>query len=247
MSEPNHQHKLTLDFRWVAAALFLIIAIMIMLWQPWLGPQSDTRTIEVTGDATITATPDEFVFYPTYQFENSNKSTALTALSSKSGEIVAQLKTLGVPENKIKTSSTGYDLPAATKTQDVTTYTLQLTITVAEQELAEKVQNYLLTTAPTGSVSPQPTFSESKRKELEKTGRDAAVNDAKAKAIATAKNLGFHLGRVKTVSDGSGFGYVPYESKITTPTDNSATQPQLNLYPGENSLPYRVTVTYFVR
>lgn len=104
----------------------------------------------------------------------------------------------------------------------------------------------MLTTRPTGSVSPQPTFSEKKQRELETEARDKATADARAKAEQSAKNLGFRLGKVKAVADGTNYWATTLESQGTA-TDLPTSSNGLDLYPGENELPYSVTVTYYIR
>ncbi len=238
--------SIRLDLRFVVLALLIIIVAMIALWRPWEGRQD--RTVEVTGQATVTAVPDEFVFYPTYEFKNTDKQAALDALAKKSEEIVAKLKELGVADNKIKTNSDGHSFPIY-KEQGSNTpaYTLRLTVTVDDKERAQKVQNYLITTAPMGAVSPQPTFSDKKRTELESKARDEATKDARAKAEQSAKNLGFSLGSVKTVNDGAGFNGMGRAGLGVDDVASPTAAPELALQPGENELTYAVTVTYFVR
>lgn len=242
----SKQH-VTLDLRWVVVALFIVIAAMLFMWQPWRNDASEERTITVTGESTLKATPDEFVFTPIYQFENSNKTAAINAMTKKSDEIIAKLKELGVPENNLKTNAGGFESTAIkSETSDTSTYTLQVTATVNDAELAQKVQDYLLTTAPTGNVTPQPTFSETKRKELQAQARELATKDAHDKAEASARNIGFKLGAVKTVSDGSGFWAWPAEARDSV-ASSLAVQPTLSLAPGENELPYSIQVIYYVR
>src|SRR5690242_20000979 len=96
--------SLSLDYRIVCLLLLAAIAAMLFIWKPWHKATTD-RTIEVTGQATITAKPDEFIFSPTYQFENADKQAALAQLTAKSNEIVTKLKSLGVADSKIKTNS----------------------------------------------------------------------------------------------------------------------------------------------
>lgn len=242
----NTKLSLSLDYRIITIVLLLVIAGMLMLWRPWNDSRADTRTIETTGQATVKAAPDEYVFYPSYEFKNADKAVALAEVTKKSSEIVAKLKELGVADSEIKTNSSGYDFPIYGQDVSTPTYALQITITVDNSELAQKVQDYLITTTPTGSVTPQATFSEAKRKTLESQARDEATKDARAKAEQSAENLGFRLGDVKTVSDGAGFGIMPYPAMGKAERDVAAPE-QLQIQPGENELNYSVTVTYFVR
>jgi uncharacterized protein YggE len=121
---------------------------------------------------------------------------------------------------------------------------LQLTVTVNSRETAQKVQDYLINTGPTGSISPYPTFSDTKRKELESQARDEATKDARAKADQLAKNLGFSVGKVKSIEDQSGFGdIIPLDATIQP---DSASRSSLAVQPGENEITYTVRVIYYL-
>lgn len=249
MSEPAKAQKLSLslDYRFVTLGLLAVIIVMFFLWKPWV-PKTTDRTIEVNGQATVSARPDEFLFYPSYHFSNSNKQTALFELAAKSEQLVSELKKLGVADKDIKTNSSGWSYPIYDGGSDKTpTYTLSLTVTVDSDELAQKVQDYLVTTEPIGGVSPQATFSEQKRKEVEDKARDQATKDARKKADQSAKNLGFRLSSVKTVNDGSGFGGIIPFAERSMAADIANPEASLSLQPGENELTYTVTVTYFIK
>jgi uncharacterized protein len=245
--------KLSFDYKIISLVLLAVVIVMLALWRPWTASGTSDRTISVTGKTTLSAEPDEYVFYPSYQFKGADKDAALAELTKKSDSVVAELKKLGVQDSKIKTNSSGYGSspairqPEPDQPTDEVTYSLTLTVTVGNKELAQKVQDYLVKTSPTGSVSPQSSFSEAKQKELEDRARDDATKDARAKADQSAKNLGFKLGKVKEVSDGTGFGdVIPLgrEGAASNATDSSK---QLSIQPGENELTYSVTVVYYVK
>lgn len=245
--------RFLLDFRVIAAVLLVVIAVMLLIWKPWSGGTANNRTIEVRGESTISATPDEFVFYPSYEFKSADKAAALAELSKKSDELVTKLKELGVTERDIKTNSTAYDDKSIRPMETAAnTLVLGLTITVTDESLVQKVQDYLVGTAPAGTVSPQASFSDEKRKALERAARSAAISEAKSKADQTARELGFKVGKVKNVSDGAGFSTLPDQpaEALTRSSDDSAIShsgASLGVYPGENELPYAVTVVYFIR
>ena len=240
--------KLNLDYRAVIGALLLVIVGMLFMWRPWETPFANDRIIEVTGQTTLKAVPDEFVFYPMYQFKSADKQSALDKLSKKSDAIVSKLKALGVADKDIKTSSSGYDYPVYYSRDGKTaTYSLSLTVTVGSKELAQKVQDYLVTTSPTGSVSPQAGFSEAKRTELENQARGDATKDARSKAEQSARNLGFSLGAIKSVTDSLGFNGSPYPLYSRDAVTQGAAEQGLALQPGENELSYSVAVVYYVR
>jgi uncharacterized protein YggE len=245
MGVTKEKISLSFDLRYVVLVLLVIIGVMLAIWRPWSSQASD-QTVTVSGETKLSAKPDEYVFYPTYQFTNADKSVSLDQLGSKSNEITNKLKELGVKEEKIKTNASGNDyIIFYEKENGDPTYSLQFTVTVNDLELAQKVQEYLVTTTPTGGISPQASFSESKRKELENQAREEASKDARLRADQMAKNLGFKVGRVKSVEDGIGFDVMPYAGRELAL--DSATTNGLVVQPGENELNYSVTVVYFIR
>lgn len=250
--KPSSTNKLNLaiDLRVVVLLLVAIIVAMIVIWKPWDSAPNSERTVTVTGEAKITAEPDEFVFYPMYNFKNADKDAALKELTAKSDTIVAKLKELGVQDKNIKTDSNGNDYSVYYPDDKVEpSYQLSLTVTVKSREEAQKIQDYLVTTSPLGTISPQASFSDGKRKELENKARDDATKEARAKADQSAKNLGFRVGAVKSIEDGAGFGEVyPLLKEGAAAQDVAvSTRNGLGVNPGENDLHYSVTVVYFVR
>lgn len=228
------------------AVLLLMAAAAFGGWWYGSNAQSSERTVSVTGNATVKAEPDQFTFYPSYGFKNADKQAALAAMTAKSEQIIAELKKLGVADSKIKTNASGYErgiyLPAAEG--DGITYTLSLTVVAENKELAQKVQDYLVNTSPTGAVTPQPTFSQSKQKQLESEARSKAERDARAKAEASAGNLGYKIGKVKSISEATGFSIMPTDVSVQGAEPAAK---RLSIQPGENEFPYSVTVVYYIR
>lgn len=243
----NKPGRMRPDYRVLAGILLLVIVVMLGIWKPWHGTvSSKDRTIRVTGDAMLTAEPDEFVFSPSYQFKGSDKQAATNDLTAKSNDLVAKLKALGVSSSKIKTNADSWAYPSYNSNETTPTYTLNLTVTISDKTLAQKVEDYLVGTSPSGALTPQASFSTAKHKSLENQARDKATQDARAKAEQSAKNLGFKLTAVKSVDDGNGFaggGPIPLDAK-TMEVDG---RQSLAVQPGENTLNYSVTVTYYIK
>lgn len=236
---------------WLSALLTAGLVAMLLLWHPWdAAPSNDARTVSVSGSTTLKAEPDEYVFYPSYEFKNADKAAGLTELTAKSDEVVAGLKKAGVADKDIKTGASGYrDYYYFDQESKTHTYTLQITATTHDRDAAQKAQDYLATTDPSGAVTPEPTFSEATRKKLESKGRDAATKDARAKAEQQAKNLGFSIGKVKSVSDSDmGYGYpVPMVAETTLESSGTDAKKSLTVQPGQNELTYTVQVTYYIK
>lgn len=244
--------SLSLDLRIIIVVLLVVIGVMLAAWRPWSDSGVTDRTIDVTGEAKLVELPDEYVFRPTYEFKNASKDAALAELTKKSDEMTTKLKELGVEDSKIKSNSDGYDYSYYYSSRNEATYRLELTITVNDKDKAQKVQDYLVTTTPQGSVSPSANFSDTKRKELENRARDEATKDARAKADQMAQNLEFKVTKLKSVKDRNGFGdLAPYyglsRGAMTMDIATNEAAPSLSVQPGENDLHYSLTVTYYIK
>jgi len=250
LSTPKQSKQVSIDYRWlIVAVLGLVIIGMLALWRPW-EPKIDknARTIDVTGQATVKAEPDQVVFMPQYSFDNADKDVSIAAASKKRSAILAQLKKLGVADKAIKADTNGYNAGFLPEKDDTYTYTLSLVVTLEDMKLAQKVQDYLATTSPEGQVTPQYGFTKVTQTSLESKARDLATKDAKKKAEQSADNLGFSVAGVKSVTDGSIGGY-PYllDSKVAVGSEDSASSStEFPLQPGENELNYSVSVSFYI-
>ena len=244
-----------LPWPWILAVVLLIgLVVSIWLWKPWQpNIKTSERTITVTGETTVTAEPDEYIFTPMYEFTGTDKTATQAQLTDKANEVTTKLKSLGVPDSKIKNNSSDYGDYYSPDSSGSSTYYLSLTITVDDKTLAQKVQDYLLTTNPSGSITPEVTFSTAKQKTLENQARDQAEKDARAKADQSAKNLGFKVDTVKSVQDGNfnsyggcSGGFCPLSAGSNLENGAQSISNNLTLQPGENDLPYSVQVVYYI-
>lgn len=236
------------DYRWVIAALLIIITVMLLLWRPWEARYDrDARTVTVIGETTVKAVPDQFEFYPSYTFKNVDKITAQNEATAKSKDVTSRLKELGIGETKIKTSINTYPDYSVSGPTGETVYTLAINIIVNDKKKMQDVLEYIATTNAEGMVTPNPNFSDAKRKELESTARDQATKEARKKAEQAAKNLGFRVADVKTVNDGAGFGSSVPIYAMTGNEAGKANDAVDSFLPGENDLQYSVTVEYYIR
>ena len=129
------------------------------------------------------------------------------------------------------------------------TSNLYVTVTVKDKTLAQKVQDYIVTTSPDGSITPQVSFSNEKQKTLETQAREEALKDAKSKAEANAKQLGAKIGRVISIKDNiySGVSPMPWISSTDAGISDSSTKSSSSSYsiqPGLNEYSFSIEVTY---
>lgn len=248
--EQNNVSKLTLSISWrvVSFVLLAVIVVMVVLWRPW-STTTTTRKISVTGQATVKSTPDEYVLSPYFEFTNADRIKANAELSAQSTVIAAKLKELGVEDEQIKSNTNGYDtygyygIPT-----DANTLTLGYTISVTDKEIAQKVQDYMLSLKAKGQISPQATFSESKQNELQTQAREKAIDDAKHNADVTAKQFNAKVGRVVTVNDGGSAGVpIAYSTQGMSAIDTkleTSTAPSVPIQVGQDEYSYSVSVEY---
>lgn len=240
------------DLRIVCGVLIAIIVVMLAIWQPWHQTSSTTRKITITGDATVTGTPDEFVFYPSFQKTGVDNKQLAADLNAYGNKLQQDLMKLGVAEKDITLDSSSYDdYPIAYDTvgsqSNNQTFTLSATITTHNKDQAQKVQDYLATTDAKGQITPQAQFSNAKQKQLSNEARLKAIADAQSKADATAKSLHVKVGKVLTISDDSAGGVTPRLMMGANIASDSATTTALPVTASQSEVNSTVTVTFSLK
>ncbi len=232
---------LTVSWRLLAIVLLIIIAVMLAIWRPWQAGTSAGRTITVTGEATVSAEPDELVFYPSFTIATTQD------LAARANELTAGLKALGVEDKAIRTNASAYEkyydltrLPGSAPEEEIT---LQFTITLNDKELAQKVQDYLVSQKASGQITPQGSFSDEKRKQLQDEATEKAAADARTRAEKMAANLGAGIGKVVKVSESQGYGIYPMENGIRDMVASSA-DASMPINQGENDFTYQLQAEY---
>lgn len=237
---------------WHIAIVLLQLAVLVsvlLFWKPWdpaLG--ANTRKITITGSASVQAEPDQFVFTPSY---TRDKTSDVAKLNDS---VIAGLKKLGVTDAQIENNASRYGSPdiyyvAPDAKEGEEQTSLSLTVTVTDKELAQKVQNYLLTTEPSGTITPYPSFSTAKQKELTEKVRAEALADARKKADTTANELSVKVGKVIEISEGSSGGgcsglYDCPVRDVASPSSGAEDGKTISVQPGTDEFTYSVTVVY---
>jgi len=245
----NKKFTLSFNFKILLGWLvFFGLGFGLAWWSPW----SDSgRTVTVTGESTITAQPDEFVFNPYYTASAKDRTQATTAVRKTGDQVVSKLKALGVAEEDIKTDISAYDFSLRAEGGQSKEFeaSYALTITLDNEELAQQVFDYLLTTKAQGSISPQVNFSNDTRANLKSQARMAAVNNAQSQAEEIADELGQSVTKAISVEEVSGFDVIPYYGggAEDRPAADSLLQETAELLPGQQDLTFSVKVTFGLR
>lgn len=236
---------LSFTFKNLAFALVALNILTLFLWRPWVSSTTAERTISVNGETVIEAEPDEFIFSPSYRLTGSSKDAVLDKAVKKANEVVDGLKKLGVEDKDIKLDTSSYETWWYQDDDGQDSATVSLTVTVNDRDFAQEVQDFLVDTNPEGQISPWSTFSDDRQNKLESQARTEAVADAKNKAEQSARELGVKVGKVVSISEGSGFGGYPIAEFATAANGvDEDVSSSLPIQPGENEYNFSVTVVF---
>ncbi len=234
----------------IVEILLLVVILGLLVWsQPWESESSaQTRTITVNGEGTVEAAPDEFVLSPYFQLSGTDEKEIQAQLTQQANTAVEEIKKLGVSEDKIELDASSYDYWYAREDGEGT-LTIQLTITLNDEDTAQKVQDYLLTLDNIeGQLTPRAGFSKEKSKELENEATDKAIEDARQRANRQAESLNAEVGEVITVGDnGYTDGPVLYDDLGTAElrvTEDSQSSTSLPVLPGTDEYTKTINVTF---
>lgn len=230
-----------------AVNILLLVAILgLLLWsQPWKSTTSEVRKITVSGEATLEAEPDEYVFNPYFEVKDTNQETAKAKVSKLANDAVDAIKKLGVEEKDIKLDASSYDRWYWDADNEEGVLNAYLTVKVKDKDLAQKVQDYLTSSEAKGQLTSQESFSEEKQKNLEAEATEKAIEDAKSKAEAQAKLVGAKLGKVIEVQQDNPIAF-PYQGRGDAIT-LEASDTSLPVLPGEQEFTKIVVVIYELR
>jgi uncharacterized protein YggE len=209
------------------------------------------NTVTVNGDATVTSPPDEAVIVLTVENDAATAPAAMDATSTQSNQLLAQLRTVGVEDSAIQTSSvTLY----AVRTYDPTTgketltgYRAQNSVQVTLKD-APTVAKVLAAGVETGVT--QVTGPDWRLREDSQAVNDAlklAVAHARAKADTLAAAAGASIGEVISISEGSVQVPVPVYSASAGAASDSAKVTEPAVSSGTLDVTATVTITYSLK
>lgn len=222
-----------------------------------------SNTITVSGEGEVFAVPDTATFSVTVMETAKDVTTAQTAATKKSNDIVAYLKTEGIEDKDVQT--TDYSVQpqyewvrvpctadgfCADGRQNLTGYAVSQTITVKVRE-TEAAGTLLSGVGSKGASSVSGLqFTIDDQDALEAEARDEAIADAEAKAKALAKSLGVRLARVVGFSENGSYPPIYYGKEMAVQSmaaDGRGGAPAPDLPVGQNKIYSAVSVTYEIR
>ena len=231
--------------------LTILLALSLVVFYACEGTENITLSptaqnqMQVIGSATIKKAPDMAVSQIGVQTINKELDPAINENNSKSAAIIDALKSLGIAENDIKTTSFTISPQrdyANNKPNDIIGYQIDNMLSVNFRDLT-KVGKCLQVAINAGAnniygisftlADPTAAISEA---------RILAIQDARKKAEDMASAAGIELGKIISVNETSS---TPIYSRTEYGKADAAAQ--VPIQPGELGLTVQVTLVYLIK
>ncbi|KND51573.1 MAG: hypothetical protein AB202_03345 [Parcubacteria bacterium C7867-007] len=243
-------------------ALFLLVKTFDAIAQFGTGPNRPINSITVTGEGKSTSVPNIALVTFTVQETAVSVKEAQDAATKRTNDSLAAMKDMDIAEKDIKTL--GYNVypqyenraiapcypggECPTQSNKISGYQVSQTVEVKIRDTA-KAGDVLqkLGTLGVQNIS-GPNFMLDDDSTVRDEAREAAIEDARAKAEVLAKQLHVRLGNVMSFSEGGGY-YPMYSgyAKGGVAMDAANVAPAPSLPVGENETNVTVQITYEIR
>lgn len=189
----------------------LALAALLPLAAPAAWAEAVPATITVTGEGMTEVAPDLATLSIGVTTTGATAAEALTANSASLAAVLERLKAAGIEDRDIQTSNlsvnpnwTGYDSSSTSPT--IAGYTAMNFVTIKIRKL-EGLGGVLDAAVSDGANTVNGlTFGLQDPRPAMDAAREAAVEDAAAKAALLAKAAGVALGQIQSISEGGGVG-----------------------------------------
>lgn len=171
----------------------------------------DQNTITVTGKATRAFTPNQSVVSGTWEERATSSNEARSKVQTSAGKGLEAIKAKGIDSKKISTNNVSvypnYDWNSGKQT--IIDYRASTTISVTLEDTG-KANEIISTMTANNALStsgPSLGFTTETKDKLEKELKLEAVTDAKDQAVLLAQKAGSKIGKVVSITSGSGIDY----------------------------------------
>lgn len=226
---------------------------------------TEAHTITLSGHGEVNAVPDIASVYFTVESSKTTQSASSEEVNKKIDSVLALLKSSGIEDKDVKTE--GYNSypkyssnpcpiyyqkgimpPCNPNEAKITGYTVSQSVSVKIRKVDDA--SVIIDGINKIGVSNMsgPNFTIDDPDNLQAQARKEAIDDARTKAEALAKDLGVRLGKVASYSEG-GYGGPMYYAKdmVMSEAGNSRAPMPATLPTGENTITSDVSVTYEIR
>lgn len=224
------------------AVLFLSAAV------PAFAGEAPVYTINVQGEAVVSAVPDEVSISLTLEGHSvRSQREAVKLQAEKTAALLAFFKQEGVPDKKIQTTEYWFGPTYEWKQVDnqnkqvFKDFTARQRLTVC---VSRDKASGLIDGVPQLATVNGVAFIVSNAKELQEAAVDAAIDDAKARAAKRAARLGVKLGAILGYSENKESPDRPQPAYRTAGMRGESADAAPSLPAGEAELRVSVTLTY---
>lgn len=244
---------------WILATFFLAFSLFMGVGLTLLSPpplpvaaqtgqttNNNLATIEVSGQGQVQAEPDQAVVRLGVQTEADTAETALEENNERMTAVISATIEAGIDESDISTE--GFRLQPVYETsnngqsRELVGYQATNLVRVMVTDL-QLLGGLLDTAVSAGSNNVQGIeFQISNRAELEAEAREAAINNAEAKAEQLTQLAGAELGPVHTILEMGGGGPIPLGV-----ADQAAPESSVPIQTGTQTITANVHVVWEIR
>lgn len=259
----------------VLLAFLIAVGVSLLTEYIRVESNKPENTISFSGHGEVTAVPDIANVYFTISKDAKTVKEAQALVAGIEKKSLDSLKANNVLEKDIKTANASFypkyeyrqavcpPIPMGAGTagvtvnpssayycppskQVITGYTASESITVKIRNTDDvgKIMQELGTLGVTDLSGPN--FSIDNEDGLKAAARKKAIDDAKAKAEVLARDLGVHLGKITSFSEGGNYP-TPIYAKTMMADSVSGSGAPAQLPKGENTITSDVTITYEIR
>jgi uncharacterized protein YggE len=231
------------------------------------GMMGNLNTITLSGHGEVQAVPD--IATINFSIESSEATQALASekVNNKTKSVLDFMKSSGIAEKDIKTNNYssypkysnpevcpmyynyngGMMPPCRQGESKIVGYTVSQGVTVKIRKVddASKVIDGINKIGVTNMYGPSFTIDDEDG--LRMDARKKAIDDAKEKAHALAKDLGVRLGSISSFSESGGYPYPMMYGKAEMLSADSGNSTPAELPKGENTISADVTITFEIR
>lgn len=228
--------------------MLVTVFFIALVGSPAFAQQLRERTISVRGTGKVLVVPDHLVL--TIQVTVPMAESATEALSRNSkltADAIAVLKRFNVAESDIQTTSVSlspvYDYDKRVSPPPIIGYSAQnvLQFMIRKMSDAGRIMDELARVG--GTMFGPLRYESAKRKELEREALKKAIDDAKAKTVLLAQQLGVSVGNIVSIRE-EALPEAPVRPMMVTEARSTADVP---IMPGEIEITANVEIVFEIK
>lgn len=234
--------------------IFVLIIVLIGYFMVSIDEKcrvAEDKTITVTGDGYVYATPDIGLVDMSVMTQDKDVSKATDENSQKMNKIIEYVKGAGVEAKDIKTLgfniSPVYSWEQKTGKRNLDGYEVNQTLEVKIRDLS-KVGDIISNATSLGANDVSSlSFTVDDDNAVKEQAKSLAIKDAREKAKTLEKELGINLGKIINFSEGTYPSpiYSSYGAGSAEMKTMSSITPTIET--GQNKITSTVTITYSIR